>query len=110
MGQRPVGGAPDDEARDECGEPAPSCWIAALNVMKLPRSRGSTLPDTSAIAGPKRPGTSTKNSTDAATTCGSGSGGRCVVTKSGTTERIATIPEHPPLAVPIGQAADDLRR
>ena len=42
--------------------PPPSCWTDALKLMKLPRSRGSTLPVMSAIAGPKRPGTQTKNS------------------------------------------------
>ena len=78
--ERAVGCAPDDEARRERRRfPTPSCWSDALKLMKLPRSFGSTLPVTSAVAGPNRPGTNTKNSTDSATTQASGSGGRWVV-------------------------------
>ena len=71
--------------------PEASCWIDALKLMKLPRSRGSTLPVTSAIAGPNRPGTNTKNSTDTGTTQASGSGGRCVTTRIGAIEITARI-------------------
>ena len=71
--------------------PDASCWIDALKLMKLPRSLGSTLPVTSAVAGPNRPGTNTKNSTDSATTQASGSGGRCVVTRIGPIEISARI-------------------
>ena len=71
--------------------PAPSCWIDALKLMKLPRSRGSTLPVTSAIAGPKRPVTSTKNSTAHGDDDGERHGGRCVVMRIGTIDSNARI-------------------
>ncbi len=61
--QRAVGRTADDEPAASDAIPDASCWIDALKLMKLPRSRGSTLPVTSAIAGPNRPGTNTKNST-----------------------------------------------
>ena len=76
---------------DSDAMPDASCCSDALKLMKLPRSRGSTLPVTSAVAGPKRPGTNTKNSTDSPTTQASGSGGRCVATRIGPIEISATI-------------------
>jgi hypothetical protein len=71
--------------------PAPSCCTAPLKLKKLPRRRGATLPVMSAIAGPKRPGTKTKNRTLTATAAASGSGGRCVITTMGTRETNARI-------------------
>ena len=59
--------------------------------MKLPRNRGGTLPVTSAVAGPNRPGTKTKNNTDSGTTQCSGSGGRCVTMRIGASEISARI-------------------
>ena len=71
--------------------PDASCCSDALKLMKLPRSLGSTLPVTSAVAGPNRPGTNTKKSTDNPTTQASGSGGRWVWIRIGPIEISARI-------------------
>ena len=71
--------------------PDASCWTAELKLMKLPRSRASTLPLTSAIAGPKRPGTKMKKNTTMPTTYGTGSRGKCVCRRIGTIEMNARM-------------------
>ena len=58
----PVASRPTMSPAASDAAPAPSCCTAPLKLMKLPRRRGATLPVTSAIAGPKRPGTKMKNS------------------------------------------------
>ena len=63
--------------------PAPNCWIEALKLMNEPRSLGSALPEMSAMPGPKRPVTRTKNSTAHAMTTTSETGPRCVVMRIG---------------------------
>ena len=90
--------------------PDASCCSDALKLMKLPRSLGSTLPVTSAVAGPNRPGTKTKKSTDSATTQASGSGGRWVVNEDRPDRDQREDREQALLAVAIGEPADHLRR
>ena len=58
--------------------------------MKAPRTRGSALPEISAIAGPKRPGTRTKNSVDTGRNHASEARGMCVTARIGTIEAAAT--------------------
>ena len=71
--------------------PEPTCCSDALKLMKLPRSRGSTEPVISAIAGPKRPVTKMKKSVENGTTATSGSRGRWVVIRIGTIEIAARM-------------------
>ena len=69
----------------------PTICTDALKLMKLPRRRASALLETIAIAGPKRPVTSTTNSTDAATAAARGSLGRCVMMRMGAIDASATM-------------------
>ena len=79
--------------------------------MKLPRRRGATLPVTSAIAGPKRPVTNTKNTMVTASTCASGTGGQVRHHEDAArSEMHGEDREHPLLAVAVGEPADDLAR
>ena len=111
MRERAVRRAPDDEPRRQRRDARTRAAASdALKLMKLPRSRGSTLPVTSAVAGPKRPGTNTKKSTDNGTTQASGSGGRCVIDEDRRDRDHGEDREHAPLAVAIGEPADHLRR
>ena len=89
--------------------PAPNCWIDALKLMNEPRNRGSALPLISAMPGPKRPVTNTKNSTAHATTVDSDTGSRCVVIRMGAIDMTPTMRKHALLAVAIGEPADDGR-
>ncbi len=86
----PSAALPTSDPATNAATPAPNCWIAALRLMKLPRTRGSALPDTSAIAGPKRPVTRMKNTVDSGRNARSGKRGRCVIARIGATEASAT--------------------